>query len=584
MDDEARQTTGTGVWSAMAVFVRDRVSGASNERLWRTLAISLGLISACSFAIKVYSFPTDAISDDARMFLSWMGQWENGGLLRGDFVADYWRAVSPWAYSALFRAAWAFGISPVTFAKVFPTLIFVPVAFYTFRFIRAVGGQPIVGFLVTAAVLHYLARANLIVTSTPRALWPVLLLMMLDGLARKRIWQTAIAQLLLTGAYPQMAITTATLVGLTLLSFAPLPRLKLDRLTLLLVASSALATICGIAPFLLSSGSYAPSFTLTEAMQIPTFGPSGRGAIFPAEMDYNLLCGSRLSFIVDCESGAILKPSLEILAAFGGSMILFYRTLRPSGERLLSSQLPLLLALASLVWFFIAGIVLFRLHLPNRYTAAMELLIYITALPLLLEWLFRMPFFQIEKQSKSRQTILSGSAMALLVVCAIGAADVRVGLKKPNQEFIAALRALPDEAVIGGFVEELDFSPVLTNRSTLFSRELSIAYQKGYFLPILARMEAVKDIVLATEHAVLVERILQLQMTHMVVRQADMATVRIPEGFRGFFEEDQLIEQEKTAEAAGAILPRLVANCTAGIFGGIALVPTACMLSDGSAE
>jgi len=83
---------------------------------------------------------------------------------------------------------------------------------------------------------------------------------------------------------------------------------------------------------------------------------------------------------------------------------------------------------------------------------------------------------------------------------------------------------------------------------------------------------------------VLVDRIIQLQMTHMVVRQADMAAVRIPEGFRGFFAEDQLIKQEETAEAAGAILPRLVANCRAGIYGGIALVPTACLLSNGSAE
>lgn len=563
---------------SIAGFFHDRLVARDEGRFWFALALILGVVAAASFEIKAFTLPIDAISSDARMFLSWMGRWDNPGLLNGDFVADYWQAVSPWAFTGVFHVAWELGVSPVAFAKIFPALLFLLVPIFTFRFIRAINGEPLVAFLVTAAVIHYLARANLIVTGTPRAFWPVLLLAMLDGLARGRIIQTAVAQLLLTGTYPQMAMATATMIGLTLLDVFPSLKLNFSRHRLTLVVVCAMATVAGIAPFLLSSGGYAPSFSLAEALQIPTFMPGGRGELFPASGGFNVLCGSRLSFLVDCNGGAILKPSLLVALAFGGSAILFLRERRTATETRLSSNIPFLLMIASILWFTLARAVLFRLHLPNRYTAATELLIYLTAFPLFIDWVRRCskPWLL---PTRWERVGLVGAVVAGLMVCTWGALNVRVTLALPNSELLKALRVLPETAVIGGFVEDLDFSPVLTKRSTLFSRELAIAYQKGYFLPIMARMEALKDIVLIHDPEIFADRIKSLKITHLVIRQSDLDEARLPQPFRGFFDEGQLKKEEEVTRPVGTVLSKLAPSCTTGVYGGVLLISADCLLA-----
>ncbi|MDQ0322970.1 hypothetical protein QO002_005176 [Pararhizobium capsulatum DSM 1112] len=561
--------------SSIADYVRDRLVANDEGRFWFVLAFGLGLISALSFEVRAFALPIDTISSDARMFLSWMGQWDNPDLLNGDFVADYWKAVSPWAYTGVFRLAWELGLPPVVFAKIIPALLLLLVPVFTFRFIRAINGEPLVAFLASAAVLHYLARA--IVSGTPRDLWPILLLAILDGLARGRIFQTALAQLLLTGSYPQMAMATATMIGLTFLDFFPRLKADLSRQRIVLIAVCAMATITGILPFLVSSGGYAPSFSLAEALKIPTFQPGGRGQLFPANGAFNVLCGSRLSFLVNCNGAAILKPSLLVGLVLGGSIVLFLRKQR-AAKGIMASNIPFLLMIASILWFILARAMLFRLHLPNRYTAATELLIYLTAFPLVVEWVRRRLQSNSLWLSRSGRRVLVGGAIILLIVCALGAVNVRVAFTRPNLELLNALRGLPETSVVGGFVEDLDFSPALTNRSTLFSRELAIAYQKGYFLPIMARMEAVKDIVMTHDPEVLVDRISALKITHLVIRQSDLSEARLPPAFRSFFDEAQLKRDEDVEKRVGSILSKLAPICTAGVYNGVSLISTTCLV------
>ena len=117
-------------------------------------------------------------------------------------------------------------------------------------------------------------------SGTPRAFWPVLLFALMEGLARARPLQTGVAQLLLTGMYPQMALVTATVIGLTLLKPSKQFCLDLGRARIVLVAFSAVASIAGLLPFLLSTSAYGPSFSLEEARAVATFQPGDAAPSF----------------------------------------------------------------------------------------------------------------------------------------------------------------------------------------------------------------------------------------------------------------------------------------------------------------
>ena len=560
----------------LVAFLRARLEARDEHRLWLALAIALGAIASAAFTVGTLLYPLDAVQDDARMFLSWMGRWDEPDILRGDFMAGYWEAVTPWAYKLLFHAAWAIGLKPVIFAKILPIFLLLLVPLFSFRLMRAIGAEPIVAFLVTAALLHYAVRTDFVMSATPRGFWPVLVLALLDGLARGKIVQTTVAQLLLTGTYPQMAMTTATVIGMTFLRVSPGLNLDLGRHRLVLVGASAAVTIAGTIPFLLSSGAYAPSFTLAEALTIPTFGINGRGMLAMQSGALDFVCNPRLGFFKDCREAWSLTSAFLILVTVAGPALLFWRARKPGPG--LRSDLPLFLLVASLLWFALATAMLFRLHLPNRYTAGVDLLPYLATLALVLERLRDRPFPEWLVRKPLGRVLLTVGTAATLLACAVGAADVRKGISTPDQAFLDAIRALPRTAVVGGFVQQLDFSPVLTNRSTLFSRELAIAYQEGYFLPIMARMEKVKEILLTPDARVLADDIRALGMTHLVAAPKDLAAMTIPRSFRGFFDARTLAAEEEAARARRPLVSDLAGNCTSGVYDGIAVIDAACLV------
>ena len=295
---------------------------------------STGVGSAFALIIVMFSHP-NGVPVDAQMFYL-DRRFDDEDLLKDDHLARYWYSVSPWFYNGIFKAAWFVGIPPVVFVKLLPLALFPLIAFFSFRFLRALEFEPIIAFIAIAFMLANLGRGELVTSGTPRAFWPLMLLVILNGLSRRKLWQTAIAQFLLTGTYPAMALVTSGLIGLSLLT--PWKQCCLDfskgRVTTVIVA--AVLTVLAVMPFLKGTKEFAPTMTLDEARGIATFQHDGRGRIFEADGSIDYLCTARTGiFYGKCDGPTDPKAVTLALWYFSGPALLFFSSFGEERLRLM---------------------------------------------------------------------------------------------------------------------------------------------------------------------------------------------------------------------------------------------------------
>lgn len=559
-------------------FVRQRLERRDDEdHVWLSMSLGFGLIASLAFLVAVFRIE-GTIQDDARMFLSWMGRWDDPELLKGDLVADYWYSASPWLYRAVFRAAWLVGIEPLVFVKVLPALLFVPIAFFSYRLLRAMRVDPLAAFVATVFILNVMVRHDIVVSGTPRAFWPLLLLVGLDGLARVRVLQVVLAQLLMASLYPQVALVMAGVIGLSALTPWQRPWIDLSRRRLALIALAAVATLAGIAPFLLRQSQFGPVFTLAEARMIPTFF-YGRGRIFGADGLADFLCQMRLGIFAGGCKG-LLDPRLYLLIVANGlgPVVMLMRMFRPEPASSARSPLPFYLLVSSLICATLSAAVLFKLHLPSRYASGLLLLPFLATLPVLSDWIRSRLSPQMLIERYSGRTLLIGTGIAALAGV-LAVSIVKTGNTLPaDRELIAAIRSLPKDAVVGGFAEDLNFSPVLTGRSTLFSRELSIAYEKGYYQKVHRRMEVIRDVVLTTDASVFAERMRELPLDALIVTKDTLAQGKIPGSFRGFFGAELAEIEARASQNGPTLVARLAPDCTMDVHHDTVMLDAHCLV------
>lgn len=560
-------------------FVKAKLERRDEDSFWMPFTVLLGVISCVALLINA-GYHLDGIPDDARQFLSWMGRFNDPDILKGDLVADYWSSVSPWFFDGIYRFGWLLGIAPLKFVLYFPPFLYPPMAFFAYRLLRSFGIEPIITFIVVAFLLNLLARDDLIPSGTPRTLWPLLTIVVLDGVSRKLIWQTAIGQLLLAGSYPQMALVTSGVIGLS--AFVPWlrPWIDLSRRRIAIIVVSAVATVAGILPFMLVTDTYSPIMTLSEAREIPTFQANGRGELFRADGSIDFVCSARTGIFPDlCKSTTDPKILWLTVWFFTGPLILFLALFNRRNPAFPRSAVPFYLVVSSFGFAIIATLLMFKMHLPSRYVAFFFLLPYFSSLPLLLGWLRNLTYPTVMGNWPRWRLSMTGGFAVLLGGSVYLAGNVKPEIITPaSPALIEAISALPEKSVVGGFVMDLNFSPVFTNRSTLFSREVAVAYQRGYFLPIMERMQAVRDIVLTNDPAVLSDRIRSVKLDRLAIEEDTLTNQQIPLPFRGFFGAD-LATMEAASKASGpSLVAQLAPRCTSGTFGSVRLLDTACML------
>jgi len=456
---------------------------------WFCLSLTFALIYAWLGLRKAFDGEY-VVQDDARQHVFWMVRFLDPQLFPNDLIADYFQSVAPAGYTSLYRLAAAGGINPLLFNKLLPPVLGLIVTGYCFGLCLEIFPIPAAGFIATLLFNQHMGFKDDIISATPRAFAYPLLLAFLYYLLRGKLLPTLGAIALLGLFYPQVLLLCAAIVVLRLLdSENGTWGFSQQRQDYLFCAAVLGVTFFILLPFALNTSEYGPVITVAEAKTLPEFWPKGRSSFFREDLWEFFLVGGRSGMFPK----AILTPVtlcvgllLPLLLAFSSRFPLV-KQLR-SGIKILPQML-----LASIALFCAAHALLFKLHLPSRYTGysfrvvivLASAIAFTTILDALLSW---------AKQGSFPRQIIAWVTVAIVSISLLCYPSFVRSFPKASYkhgelpELYQFFRQQPKDILIASVAGEADRLPSFTQRSVLVAREYAIPYQLGYYRQFRQRL------------------------------------------------------------------------------------------------
>jgi hypothetical protein len=225
---------------------------------------------------------------------------------------------------------------------------------------------------------------------------------------------------------------------------------------------------------------------LPEARQLPEFAPDGRSEFFQESFGDFWFSGER--------SGMFPKSLFTPVTLCTGLLLpvlLKFPSQFPLGRQLKSSVLVLpQLLLVSVGMFFAAHALLFKLHLPSRYTSYSFRLIVILAsaiaLSLIVDAVLSWASSPTQSPLPQRQFIALTTTALISATLILYPSFIKsfpmtayeVGEAPQLYEFF---QQQPKDSLIASLASEVDNIPTFTQRSILVGREYAIPYHLGYY-------------------------------------------------------------------------------------------------------
>jgi hypothetical protein len=425
------------------------------------------------------------IQDDARQHVFWMQRFTDPALFPDDLIANYYQAVAPTGYSTLYRVAAAAGIDPVRFSKILPVLLGLITTAYCFGLAMRILPVPFAGFLSSLFLNQALWSHDDLVSATARAFLYPLFLAFLYYLTRRKFIPCLAAVALQALFYPSIAFIAAGVLAIRLLAWeGKRPLLTRDKFNFWLCATGLAAIAITLLFYASKSSGFGEVITAAVARQMPEFYAGGRVSFFRND---NLFYWTRGVY------SGLLPGYVPVLfwAAVLLPVLLFYKSRVALARKVTGACAVLAQVVASsLLFFFAAHALLFRLYLPSRYTqhsfrivlsvsAAVSLVIILDAA---LGWAARGK----DGQLPLRPIVgfaLTAALLYSLVATSIALPDVpqrrfRVGKESALYDFFAQQ---PKDVVIASLTEEADNIPSFSARPVLVAREYALPYHLGYY-------------------------------------------------------------------------------------------------------
>lgn len=502
--------------------------------------LGLSLAVALGYAMLALEEPLSqpyVVQDDARQFLFWMQRSLNPSLFPNDLIADYFQSVTPLGYKALYGGAIALGIKPFTLNIFLPAVIALISTQYLFRLTFAILPIPFTAWMASVLFNQTVWMKDDLVSATPRAfVYPLFLAFLFYWVQFDRAhqmqdhqrqdhqkWRSLLSCTVSLGLlglfYPQYVLLAGAMLGIAMLADGTLVGwLRAGRIPLNQWPSRfywvTIITILGVIGFYATTSSaYGPVVTLAQAKTMPEFWPGGRNFFFSDNLWWFYGVGDRSGFL----HVGLVRPATLSLGIFLPLMLRF-----PKGFPLINAFTPSIyrlghLLLAATGLFLFAHLLLFRLHLPGRYTDhSLRIIMAIAAalvLTLALDAVFNTcrrfcpdsnPSASVSTVQISAVTPLRTSFIKALpkrlpaIIAALACTLFLFSLLLAYPQFVdpfpltkyktgrfpdlyAYLRRQPPDTLVASIAKEADNIPIFAQRPILIGHEYAIPYHTGYY-------------------------------------------------------------------------------------------------------
>ncbi|MGJ3252072.1 MAG: hypothetical protein ACFE0J_13210 [Elainellaceae cyanobacterium] len=462
-----------------------------------TFWLSLSLVFAVVYSLIGLQAPFSSayvIHDDVRSHVFWMWRFFDPALFPNDLIADYFQSVAPAGYTTLYRIAAVLGIDPIAFNKILPLPLVLITTVYCFGLCMEILAVPAAGFLATVFLNQTIWAVNDVASATPRAFLYPLLMAFLYYVAKRSLLPCLMAIALQGLFYPQTLFISSGVLVVRMIRWQNGLRVSRDPKDYWFCAAGLGVAAVLLLPYALKISEYGPVTSLEEARTLITLQHTGRKDFFNPNPWEFWLCNDRSAIFP-------LEWCRNPFPLHGWAALLLVPMLtmphRVPLVRQISENVALLLhlAIASVGMYAIAHGLLFRLHLPNRYTKhSFRMIIAVAgaiALIGLLDVIFRWASNRRAKSS-TRQ------------VAAIGASILLVGIlfsypwllrRFPSGDYVVAeppelfdfFAAQPTDTLVASLSDQANNIPALSKRSILASSEIANPYHFGYYQQIWER-------------------------------------------------------------------------------------------------
>lgn len=459
-------------------------SSTSRTIFWFSLSLTFAAIYSL-LALQQAFTNEYIVQDDARQHIFWMRRFLDPNLFPHDWIADYFQSVAPAGYTTLYQAMAWLGIDPIALGKLLPLGLSLITTAYGFSVVMELLPVPIAGFITTLLLNQNLWMRDGYVSATPRAFLYPIFLAFLYYLLRRSLWGclgTIALQILFYPAYGLVA------AGMLLLRLIQWQSGKLcwssDRQDYYICAAGLGLTLVMMLLYLKSVSHFAPTITASEAKALPDFVSGGRASFFRKDPIKFWLTGSRSGLL----PRSLFTP-VTLCTGFLLPGLLYLPKQFPLVKRLRQVTLIPQLLLVGTGWFLVAHAMLFKLHLPSRYTGYTFLLAIVLAagivLTLMLDAVYQ--WIQTAQSVQRFQSILAIAiitliASSLLLYPSIAKSFPVTGyLAGKVPELYQFFAKQPKDIMIASLSPEANNLPTFSQRSILVGSEYAVPYHVGYY-------------------------------------------------------------------------------------------------------
>lgn len=358
----------------------------SRQIFWFVLSLTVAVILAIPALQEAFSSKY-VVQDDARQHVFWMSRFIDPALFPNDLIADYFQSVAPQGYAAFYYLFAKLGIDPLFLHKCLPPLLALVATAYAFGATLAILPLPFAGFLTSLLLNHSLWMRDDIVSATPVAFVYPIFFAFLYYLLRRELLPCLVTIALQGLFYPQLVFVIAGVLLLQLVQWQE-GRLHVAsnwREARFSLAGLGMAVLIML-PYALRDSVYGPVLAGVEARTLPALMPDHWSEFFSNNFFEFWFCGKRSGMLPSewCWAGYDFLPIPDqansnllrmlrlphVLFALALPLLVLLPARFPLVRLIQPNRLLVLpqVLLVSLSFFFIAHSLIFKLHLPNRYT------------------------------------------------------------------------------------------------------------------------------------------------------------------------------------------------------------------------